>query len=311
MFSTLHERKNSKLEKIKERFRLGGDEEQYFGKGNKVIDQYNRRRSILARLKDNDEKFRKTKNKIQLVVYKNGFILNNGQFRDRSIKANEEFLDSVERGKIPQELIRKGIQDLGILLINRKTEVFRSKIYQSLPTSFNYLDISQDDYHNQTYNPDVAHPLDDFLKTPTGMRNERNNIGYSLTTRRFPIRLRENVERATSPRDRKVFVPFTGTGTLLANAKIVGKLIKEEKKTYVDRLSPMCEVNIVLSKGEFIKGYFNYCQTVRDIYQYVRRISNTNDFVLFDTFSSEPFLDYGKTIDELKLGETVIAQRMS
>ena len=34
----------------------------------------------------------KTKDKIKLVVYRNGFILNNGPFRDRSLQENNEFL---------------------------------------------------------------------------------------------------------------------------------------------------------------------------------------------------------------------------
>jgi len=56
----------------------------------------------------NNTHFENTKNKIKLVVYRYGFILNNGPFRDRNRPENHEFLSDVEKGKIPQELIRKG-----------------------------------------------------------------------------------------------------------------------------------------------------------------------------------------------------------
>jgi len=80
--------------------------------------------TIKKKTEDNNEKFEKTKNKIKLVVYKNGFILNNGKFRDRSIPENNQFMEEVEKGNIPQEIVDKGITDLGILLINRKTEMY-------------------------------------------------------------------------------------------------------------------------------------------------------------------------------------------
>ena len=76
-------------------------------------------------------KFENTKNKIKVIMYKNGFILNNGQFRDKSILENRKFMEEVEKGLIPQELIKKGIQDLGILLENRKNEIYsKSRLTQ-------------------------------------------------------------------------------------------------------------------------------------------------------------------------------------
>ena len=89
------------------------------GKGNKAYEDYNQRG-----IEDNNAKFDKTKNKIKLVVYKNGFILNNGSFRDRSFPENNKFMLEVEKGNIPQEIVDKGITDLGILLINRKNEIY-------------------------------------------------------------------------------------------------------------------------------------------------------------------------------------------
>ncbi len=45
---------------------------------------------------DNKEKYDKTKNKLKLKLYKNGFILDNGEFRDISVAANKKFMDEVE-----------------------------------------------------------------------------------------------------------------------------------------------------------------------------------------------------------------------
>ena len=83
-------------------------EDNYYGKGNKAYDHYNKKK-----IEDNNEKYEKTKNKIRLVVYRNGFILNNGPFRDRAIPENKKFMEEVDRGNIPDEILEKGITDLG------------------------------------------------------------------------------------------------------------------------------------------------------------------------------------------------------
>ena len=94
-------------------------EDNYYGKGNKAYEFYNKKK-----VENNNEKYENTKNKIQLIVYKNGFILDDGPFRDRAIPQNNKFMEEVEKGNIPEEITEKGITDLGILLINRKTEIY-------------------------------------------------------------------------------------------------------------------------------------------------------------------------------------------
>ena len=58
-------------------------EDNYYGKGNKAYDYYNKKPTESI-----NTKFEKTKNKITLVVFQNGFILNNGPFRDRALPEN-------------------------------------------------------------------------------------------------------------------------------------------------------------------------------------------------------------------------------
>ena len=63
---------------------------------------------------DNKEKYDKTKSKLKLKLYKNGFILDNGEFRDIKEQKNKKFMEEVEKGYIPKELEKEGYNDLGI-----------------------------------------------------------------------------------------------------------------------------------------------------------------------------------------------------
>lgn len=71
--------------------------------------------------KEDKQGFDKTKNRINLKVYKNGFIVDNGPFRPLTDPENQKFFQSVEKGYIPQELVNQGYKDLGIA-IEKKDE---------------------------------------------------------------------------------------------------------------------------------------------------------------------------------------------
>ena len=71
---------------------------------------------------DNKEKFDKTKNKLKLSLYKNGFILEGGEFRNKNEPQNKKFMDEIEKGYIPNELVKKGITDLGIEMDDHRDE---------------------------------------------------------------------------------------------------------------------------------------------------------------------------------------------
>jgi len=199
----------------------------YFGKGNLAIDQYNMHKKEATKAMENDAKFKNTKNKIKLIVYKNGFILNNGEFRDRSIPENGEFLDEVDKGQIPQELIRLGIKDLGILLVNRKNEIYQSPLSQNINpiySSFNYYqnpfqfqnDNTFEYFPNQTNSNDFTYNgspkpkpkinMSNVSQTPMGMRNNpRNNIFYSTNTEKIEDRFKNklNKNNNSKPNDNK------------------------------------------------------------------------------------------------------------
>ena len=71
---------------------------------------------------DNKERFDKTKNKLKLSLYKNGFIMDNGEFRNKNEPANKKFMEEIEKGYIPNELVKKGITDLGIEMDEHRDE---------------------------------------------------------------------------------------------------------------------------------------------------------------------------------------------
>lgn len=302
----------------------------YFGRGNKAIDQYNKKRFEM----ENDANFRRTKNKIKLEVFKNGFILNNGPFRDKSLIENDEFLASVERGNIPQELLNKGISDLGILLINRKTEIYGNvPLYRSLPISVNYINFSQ--------NKNKLHPLDLFFlnqdnqnksymtstyEPPASARSRINKPLYNINTERvfnhFNIN-RNPKKRKTVGADNfikvidliegkkkeKKYVPFSGKGQLLAEANI--EIANEsEIKNFGNNTSPSCIISLRLYNGEIIKGKFNYNQTLRDIYYHVSQLSGLKEFFLLEGFPPKPLLNFEKTIFELNLNKSVLTQKL-
>ena len=421
-------------------------EDNYYGKGNKAYDHYNKKKS-----EDNNEKFEKTKNKIKLVVYKNGFILNNGPFRDRTIPENNKFMEEVEKGNIPEEIISKGITDLGILLVNRKTETYYPPIpipitqitqitqinpinpitinpinqfnqlnqYNQEQAVFNYPYQYQYPYQfqnpyniiNDSYGYTVmARPRSKTQvwnmppQTPMGTRNVRNNIFMTNTQNRndfvridkytssIPKKdinklnndntynknnndinnnktntnnqknnetnnnnintnnkktfetfhnlkqmeyLKEEEERKRKEKEKqknkminkkdeknekeekekekeeKKFTAFGGQGKAIGNVNLEGlNVIKDIKNSY-DVFKPICSISVRLFNGEIIKCDFNYSQTLRDIYYYIRKISGSNNFTLLDGFPPKPLRDYDRTIGELRLENTILTQRIN
>ena len=344
----------SSVNHMKNSFKIGGPNDIYFGKGNYVIDQYNKNKNDFNRRMEKETQFQNTKNKIRLVVYKNGFILNNGQFRDRSIPENDEFLNEVEKGQIPQELIRKGIKDLGILLINRKTEIYNSPYTQSInPLHFTF-NFYQNSYQNQNefinpysqnlnqYNsfgfPNNSFPIKNSMsmvsQTPIGTRNLRNNLSLGTIDESVEDLIRGTALRKTmtisnkyqsnenkvvdilefkkkEPQDNNKFTAFSGCGKLIGNINTEGLHVNKEIKSQVDRFQPVCSISIRLFNGEIIKAEFNNSQTLRDIYIYVRNISGSNNFVLLDGFPPKPLIEYGRSIGELGLQNTMLTQKIN
>ena len=123
-----------------------------------------------------DNNFQKTKNKINVIMYKNGFILNNGPFRDISIPQNRKFMKEVDGGLIPEELMLKGINDLGILLENRKNEVYAKKPMNPITSTLNaYLQGNQNNinYLHQNIN------INQNINNMNYIQNDINKMNYN------------------------------------------------------------------------------------------------------------------------------------
>ena len=76
---------------------------------------------------DNQIKHTKSKNKIKIIIYKNGFILNDGPFRDKSIPENSKFMKEIENEGIPSEILQKENFNFEMLIEDRKNEVYSPK----------------------------------------------------------------------------------------------------------------------------------------------------------------------------------------
>ena len=403
-------------------------EDNYYGKGNKAYDYYNKKPTESI-----NTKFEKTKNKITLVVFQNGFILNNGPFRDRALPENNLFMEQVEKGNIPHELMDKGVDDLGILLINRKSEIYHqpvpithiTQITQINPINpitinpnnysqcgfdflgnqnmdnifnnytYNYIQntqskynnhyeqlINQALYNNNSINNSIInnsfnqyqysqYPVYNYnpILTPMGNRGNRKNIFINEKKKEAPTDRIPNTERRNYNRtdrhtssvpkkeinntkfetfynfkrqelikeeeekkkkaqnkkkeekkeekkedkkeDEKKFTAFGGQGQAIGSVNIEGLNVQKDLKNSIDVFKPTCIINIRLFNGEIVKGEFNYTQTLRDIYFYVRKISGSNNFTLLDGFPPRALRDYDRTIGQLRLENTTLTQRLN
>jgi hypothetical protein len=221
----------------------------YFGKGNKAIDTFNKRKNSINTVRYTDQKLEKSKTKIKVVIYQNGFFVNNGEFRNTSIIENKRFLNEIEKGNIPNELIKKGIFDAEIELENRKNEVYYSTSYQN---SYNNFDISelfqnsaqfqyQDPYlysyfANGDYKPnnELILPKRKMTMTINSRNqiknfNQRQNPLYSTNTLKVnnKYRNKENNKAKTIQKKENNFVDFLEFKKENDNKK---KEKKEEKK---------------------------------------------------------------------------------
>lgn len=282
----------------------------FYGKGNKAYDQYNKNNNI----KNNSNKselFEKTKNKVKLIVYQNGFILNNGPFRDKSIPENEEFLEQVERGVIPHEIADTGISDLGILLVNRKNEIYKQQGLHRNNFSVNNFNFLQNSFQNQN-------PMNQSYNfNGNNITLGKSRINTSKKIQKIPIEKkmmnRQNLSEPKSDKklEKKKFTAFSGIGKTIRNINSYGLTVNKELKNYVDIFQPICTINIRLFNGEIIKCDFNYTQTLRDIYYHVRNISGSNNFYLLDGFPPKPLIEYDRTIYELRLQNSLLTQRIN
>ena len=111
-------------------------------------------------------------------------------------------------------------------------------------------------------------------------------------------------------KEEKKFHAFTGAGQSLSSVNTQGLHVDKNVTSNVDKSKPTCKVNIRLFNGEIITCEFNYTHTLRDIYIYVKKISGSNNFILLEGFPPKPLNQLNKTIQELKLDNTTLTQKI-
>lgn len=123
MFHTLDDYKDKKRDEKAEKDKKKITDSYTGGKSSGIAVE-NPQDDWLEKMKkyDNKDRFDKTKNKLKLSLYKNGFIVDNGEFRNKNEPANKKFMEEIEKGYIPNELVKKGITDLGIEMDDHRDE---------------------------------------------------------------------------------------------------------------------------------------------------------------------------------------------
>ena len=101
----------------------------------------------------NVDKNFKTNKKIKITLFKNGFIINNGKFREKSIPENHKFMKEVEKGDIPEELILNEPGNFELSYVDRKNEVYSNKARNPITTTLDaYIHGNLNPKNNQNIN---------------------------------------------------------------------------------------------------------------------------------------------------------------
>ena len=131
--------------------------------------------------------------KVKITIYKNGFSINNGAFRDIKIPENNLFVKQILKGIIPQELKNQGING-NITLDKRMNEEFITyspniPTYRSGEYTINTTNISQNIYTNNIYKDNTYQNYIDPIKSYDNYSNysikglnQNNNINIDYTS---------------------------------------------------------------------------------------------------------------------------------
>ena len=92
----------------------------------------------------------KTNKKYKITLYKNGFIINNGKFREKSIPENHKFMKEIEKGMIPEELILNEPGNFEISYVDKKNEVYINQARNPITTTLEqYIHGNKNQKNNQ------------------------------------------------------------------------------------------------------------------------------------------------------------------
>ena len=112
----------------------------------------------------------KKKNNYLNCIFKNGFILDNEPFRDLSTTENKIFLKDIEKGIIPNELKKEGIDKNNLEVESRKNEVYSKKLINPIINTIKAYLKREENTNNINKNQDI-----DFKSN-----NYTNNVNFFI-----------------------------------------------------------------------------------------------------------------------------------
>ena len=155
----------------------------------------------------------------------------------------------------------------------------------------------------------MYHTLEELKK------KENSDIPKPLNTK--PINLNKIKSRGLSTQNKKINNEKK-IDSFLGRGKRIGKIpntigLKVNKKAIfkIDKNKPLCKINIRLFNGEVICKEFNLTNTLKDIFNYVEKVSGSKNFSLLEGFPPKIIKQFDKSIEELKLQESTLTQKIN
>ena len=155
----------------------------------------------------------------------------------------------------------------------------------------------------------MYHTLEELKK------KENSDIPKPLNTK--PINLNKIKSRGLSTQNKKKNNEKK-IDSFLGRGKRIGKIpntigLKVNKKAIfkIDKNKPLCKINIRLFNGEVICKEFNLNNTLKDIFNYVEKVSGSKNFSLLEGFPPKIIKQFDKSIEQLKLQESTLTQKIN
>ena len=155
----------------------------------------------------------------------------------------------------------------------------------------------------------MFHTLEELKK------KENSDIPKPLNTK--PINLNKIKSRGLSTQNKKInnekkIDSFIGRGKRIGKIpNTIGLKVNKKAIFKIDKNKPLCKINIRLFNGEVICKEFNLTNTLKDIFNYVEKVSGSKNFSLLEGFPPKIIKQFDKSIEELKLQESTLTQKIN
>ena len=132
-----------------------------------------------------------------------------------------------------------------------------------------------------------------------------------------PINLNKIKSRALSTQNKNInnnkkLDVFKGRGKRIGKiSNTIGLKVNKKAIFKIDKNKPFCKINIRLFNGEVICKEFNLTNTLKDIFNYVEKVSGSKNFSLLEGFPPKIIKQFDKNIEELKLQESTLTQKIN